>query len=260
MESFRKEILRQIEQIKRGRIFTFRDLSFSPEKATRVNVILSEQKKKGVLDRVERGAYYRPEEAVFGLGPLPPSPDEMMRYIIDEKLKGGYMSGAYIYNPMRLTEQMSRVITIATPNPVPQFHIQNYYIDCMKSHYKGTIYFGKNTPNKKNVPYLRVLDAIKDMKHVPGATTQNVYDRLKRHHFDGFSQDELERIVSLSKNYPSRVRKTLSDMLGDLGQTDLQTEVVKTIPPTTRFRFRYETYAERGPKYKDEYNGYDNWL
>ena len=252
MESFRKDILRQIEQIERGRIFTFRDLKFDLKKAANVAVILSEQKKKGVLDRVEKGAYYRPKESVLGFGHASVYHEEMMRYIIDEKLKGGYMSGGYIYNAMGLTEQVYRVITVATPNPIPQFHIQNYYIHCIKSHYKGTIYFGKNTPNKKNVRYLQVLDAIKDIENVAATSAQKVYDRLRRFHFDGFSQDELEKIVSLAKNYPPRVRKTVADMMGDLGQTFLQTEMVKTIPTTARFRLRYETYAERGPKYKDD--------
>ena len=61
MASFRKEILGQIERIDAGRIFTFRDLSFDTEKTANVAVLLSEQSRKGVLVRIEKGAYYRPK-------------------------------------------------------------------------------------------------------------------------------------------------------------------------------------------------------
>ena len=71
MASFRKEILGQIERIDTGRIFTFRDLSFETEKTANVAVLLSEQNRKGVLVRVEKGAYYRPKKSVLGLGKLP---------------------------------------------------------------------------------------------------------------------------------------------------------------------------------------------
>ena len=49
MESFRKNILQQIENIATGRIFTFRDLSFDNDKTANVAVLLSEQSKKGIL-------------------------------------------------------------------------------------------------------------------------------------------------------------------------------------------------------------------
>lgn len=50
-----------------GRIFTFRDLSFDMKKTANVAVLLSEQSRKGVLVRIEKGAYYRPRKSV----PLP---------------------------------------------------------------------------------------------------------------------------------------------------------------------------------------------
>ncbi len=71
MESFRKNILQQIENIATGRIFTFRDLSFDNDKTANVAVLLSEQSKKGILVRIEKGVYYRPRKSVLGLGKLP---------------------------------------------------------------------------------------------------------------------------------------------------------------------------------------------
>lgn len=132
MASFRKEILGQIERIDTGRIFTFRDLSFETEKTANVAVLLSEQSRKGVLVRVEKGAYYRPKKSVLGLGKLPVYQDEQFRYLT-EKLNG-YITGAYIYNKMGLTEQVATTITIATPNPVRHFRFKNLDIECVKAY------------------------------------------------------------------------------------------------------------------------------
>ena len=161
MASFRKEILGQIERIDTGRIFTFRDLSFETEKTANVAVLLSEQSRKGVLVRVEKGAYYRPKKSVLGLGKLPVYQDEQFRYLT-EKLNG-YITGAYVYNKMGLTEQVATTITIATPNPVRRFRFKNLDIECVKA-------YCMDYPDESLVPYLRLLDAIKDMKRIPGTT------------------------------------------------------------------------------------------
>ena len=232
MASFRKEILGQIERIDTGRIFTFKDLSFDIGKTANVAVLLSEQSRKGLLVRVAKGAYYRPRKSLLGLGQLPVYQDEQFRYLT-EKLNG-YITGAYVYNKMGLTEQVATTITIATPNPVRRFRFKNLEVECVKA-------YCVDFQDVSLVPYLRLLDAIKDMKHIPGSTEQNIYDRIKRQFFNGYSLLELEKIVFLAKSYPPRVRKVVADILGDIRQTVLQTEMAKTILPTTRFNLDYKT-------------------
>ena len=96
-------------------------------------------------------------------------------------------------------------------------------------------------PDESLVPYLRLLDAIKDMKRIPGTTGQDIYNRVKSQYFNGYRLPELEKIVSLAKSYAPRVRKVVADILGDIRQTVLQTEMAKTILPTTRFNLDYKT-------------------
>ena len=232
MASFRKEILRQIERIDAGRIFTFRDLSFDKEKTANVAMLLSEQNRKGVLVRIEKGAYYRPQKSMLGLGRLPVYQDEQFRYLT-EKLNG-YITGAYVYNKMGLTEQVATTITIATPKPVRRFRFKNMDVECVKA-------YCKDCSDEGLVLYLRLLDAIKDMKRIPGATGQDIYNRVKSLYFSKYSTPELEKIVSLAKSYPPRVRKAVADILGDIGQTMMQMEMAKTLLPTTRFNLDYRT-------------------
>lgn len=230
MDSFRKNILWQIEQIDAGRIFTFRELSYDLGKTANVAVLLSELNRKGILVRVEKGAYYRPRKSTLGLGNLPVYQDEQFRYLTEKV--NGYITGAYIYNKMGLTEQIATTITIATPSPVRRFSFKNLDIECVKA-------YSLEYQDERQIPYLRLLDAIRDMKSIPGATAQDIYDRVKCLYFEKYGDSELEKIVSLSRCYPPRVRKTVADILGDIGQSRLQSEVAKTLLPTTRFNLSY---------------------
>jgi hypothetical protein len=230
MSSFRKSILQQIEKIDAGRIFTFRDLSFDMGKVANVAVLLSELSRKGTVVRIEKGAYYRPKKSVLGLGKLPVFQDEQFRYLT-EKLNG-YVTGAYVYNKMGLTEQVATTITIATPCPVRRFRFRNLAVECVKA-------YCTDCREESLISYLRLLDAIKDMKSIPGTTVQDVYDRVKSQYFSKYDTAELKKIVSLSRSYPPRVRKAVADILGDIGQPQLQSEVSKTILPTTRFNLSY---------------------
>lgn len=232
MASFKQEILRQIEQIEAGRIFTFRELSFDKDKTANVAVLLSEQSKKGFLVRIEKGAYYRPRKSTLGLGNLPVYQDEQFRYLT-QKL-GGYITGTYIYNKLGFTEQVAQTITVATPFPVRRFRFKNLNVECVKA-------YCCNCKDKKLIPYLRLLDVIKDMKHIPGTIEQDVYMRLKNQYFNSYSVSELKKIIKLAMDYPPRVRKVIADLLKELGQVSLQGELESTLLSTTRFNMNYKT-------------------
>ena len=232
MESFRKNILQQIENIATGRIFTFRDLSFDNDKTANVAILLSEQSKTGILVRIEKGAYDRPRKSALGLGKLPIYQDEQFRYLT-QKLNG-YITGAYVYNKMGLTEQVATTITIATCYPVRHFRFKNLDVESVKA-------YCSDCTNESLIPFLRVLDAIKDMKHIPGTTEQDIYNRVKTQYFSHYSVAELKKVITLAKNYPPRVRKAVADILGDIKQAALQREMKKTLLPTTRFNMNYKT-------------------
>ena len=232
MTSFRKEILQQIEQIDVGRIFTFRDLSFPNDKLVFGAVFVSVQCNIGFLLGVVFGAFFRRCFWGLGCGCFWVYQDEQFRYIT-QKLDG-YITGAYIYNKMGLTEQVATTITVATLNPVRRFRFKNLDVECVKSY---TAAYHDET----NIPYLRLLDAVKDIKHIPGSTQKDIYERIKNQYFNSFSIQELIKVVSLAKDYPPRVRKIVADILGEMGQYDLQRKIANTVLPTTRFNLNYKT-------------------
>ena len=232
MESLRAHILSQIEKIERGRIFTYNDLSFYRNKMAHVAVLLSKFAKDGTIIRVRKGAYYRPQESRLGLKKLPVYQDEQLNYLT--KKLGGYISGIYAYNKMSLTEQVPSIITIATTKPTRNHKFNNLIIECVKSYINIQ-------EESKNIQYALILDAIKDIKHIPGTTQQDVYNKILNFYFKEYSKKEISTIINISKNYPPRVRKVVADLLNDIGYNKYCNDLVATLLPTTRFKLDYKT-------------------
>lgn len=230
MISLRGQIRNQYLSLGQGRIFTIQDLSFDKAKTGHVAVYLSQQCKKGEIVRISRGAYYVPQTSVLGLGRIPVYEDEEIRFLLAKI--GGYLSGAKIYNQMGLTEQVSSTVTIACPNPRRRFRYGNLDVECVKA-------YGCAYKDVSNLPYLHVLDALKDIRHISGRTAQEVYDKIKEEYFSLYSKDELDRVISLTVDYPPRVRKIVSDILSDIGNEQGRRALTDTLLPTTHYKLGY---------------------
>jgi hypothetical protein len=96
-----------------------------------------------------------------------------------------------------------------------------------------------DTPKDSHELYLvQLLDAMKDIKHIPGVSPQDAFEKILRLHISPLSSADLNRLVSLSRNYPPRVRKVLGDILANRDE-NLRNELLSTINPTTRFSLSY---------------------
>jgi hypothetical protein len=231
MLSFKSDILNQIERIPEGKIFTFGDIEFPMAKFANLAVILSDLSRDGRLMRFEKGAYYRPKQSSLGLGILPVYQDEQINYLTNKL--NGYLTGTYIYNKMSLTEQVPSVITVAVRYPVRPFRLNKLSVECVKS-------YVEKPADGETLYLIQILDALKDLKHIPATAPQTVYDRIYNLHLSGLTENTLKKIVTLSFDYPARVRKILSDMLERKGDCSLQKQLLQTICPTTRFDLPYK--------------------
>ena len=231
MASFKSDIQSQIELIPEGKIFTFKDLSFPLSKFANVAVILSGLTKAKKLVRIEKGAYYRPKQSSFGFGYLPVYQEEKLKYLTNKL--NGYLTGSYIYNKMSLTEQVPSVITIAVRYPVRAFKFEKLSVECVKAYV--------DVPDdNRTLLLIRILDAIKDYRHIPGTSPQAAYERIIKLHVSSLEYVNLEKLVSLSKYYPPRVRKILCRMLYECDKKNLEEQLAATICPATRFDFQYK--------------------
>ncbi|MDR3286564.1 MAG: hypothetical protein LBT27_03885 [Prevotellaceae bacterium] len=235
MQTFKENILKQIEKIEIGKIFTTDDLNFPIEKLGQVNNILSTQNRNGALDKIENGAYYKAKTSKLGLGKTSPYPTELLRYLT--KKLNGYTTGLNIYNLMNFTEQVPNIITIATPKTIQKFKFKFDYlnIECVKA-------YCNKIDNDETIFYLRLLDVMKDIKNIPARSEQNVYESLRKNYINKLNKKQIKKISELAQEYPPRVRKILSDILYDLGYKKLETELKNTLLPTTKFNLKYRKY------------------
>lgn len=206
MTPLRQHIIEQVEQKERGRLFTISDLQFDSNRRSRVVAVLAELVRKGEIVREARGIYFRPKHSLLGLSYRPVDYEETLDFLC--KKLNGYISGSYAFNEMQLTEQVAQVVTIACPKPVRRFETMNVRVRCIKACVTDL--------DGANRHHLRILDAIKSIRKVPGASPEKVYERLIRFHFKQLAPGELEEIVRLSQSYPPRVQKILAAICKDL--------------------------------------------
>ena len=235
MQSFKSDIIKKIEAIPESKIFTYSDISFPVVKFANVAAILSTLAKENKLVRVERGAYYRPKLSNLDLGFLPVYQDEQFLYLTNKL--NGYLTGSYVYNKMSLTDQVPTTVTIASPYPVRAFKFKKLTVQCVKSYI--------DRPGDAQTLYLaQILDAVKDLQHIPGVSPQVAFDKINRLHVSALSPKNQKKLVSLSLKYPPRVRKSLSDMMCRNRKHDLAEQLAGTICPTTRFNLPYKTVGQ----------------
>lgn len=231
MQSFRKQIISQVQAIPEGKIFTYRDLAFSPSKRGHVAVILAELKKKGIVEKAEKGAFYRPLLSRLGLGKRALAEDEKLDYL--SRKYQGYITGYDIYNQMGLTEQVAMTVTLATNRIKRDFVFNKIKVHCVKR-------YADSYDNPECLALIWILDAIKDMSHIPGTTEQKAYDRIKQYSIRTLTESQKQTIIKLSRTYPPKVRKVLADIMGDLNFPEYESDLHETLNITTRFNTGYK--------------------
>lgn len=223
MESFRANIIRQIDHIKRGVVFSLYSFTFPIEKTANVCVLLSELYKKGIIKRVGKGNYYKPLMSSVGLGELPLYEDQKIEFVLQHYK--GYITGIYAYNKLHLTNQVSNCVTVACARPIRPFQLNGTSFKFVKAYVN---------PTKGNLHLLPLLDAIKDAGKIPGNTLseslRKIADILQR-----FDAENIEKLVLLSNNYPARTKYRLVILMLELGYLECAQTIKKRINPTTKF-------------------------
>lgn len=212
----------RIADIEPKKVFTIRDLDFPPDWWENVRVKLGRMVKSGLIAKIGRGKYYKPESSVFGN--IGPSQNEVIKDLLYEKgVISGYVTGYTIWNQMGLTSQISNVIIIGTSRRRDNLKRGNYQVRFITQP-------NKITPS--SIPLLQILDSLKLIKQIPDTTVSKSVIILKRY-IQELEEKKLSILVKLSKVYPPRVRALLGFILEATGNTNYTAELRKTLNPTT---------------------------
>lgn len=220
-----ENIRNKIKYYPYGYVFTYRNVITNPIQKDAAIKALNRLVEKGVLEKLTKGKFYRPQNSKFGKIPL-----DSKQIVQDLLVKNGktiaYLTGLNIYNKLGLTSQISNTIQIGTNNPRPSIKRDFYEITFKRQ---------KNIISRNNVNLLPLLDAIKDIKNIPGSTIAVTSKKLLSI-INNLDFQDIEYLIRLALNYPPYVRATLGSMLSNLS-TDINLKTLQdSLNPVSSYK------------------------
>ncbi len=215
-----KIIRRKVEEGTEDRLWTFDDFASLPAPA--VAKTLSRLTRKGVVQRLRKGVYYRPKTTRFGLTKSDPA--KIVTTLLDQKHIPWKPSGLTIWNALGLTTQIPAVVTFAVDRRVE-------------------ISIPSRSVRLRRVPSVHAvsaeergaLDALRDLRSIPDTTPTKTIHRL----VDLCREGRLSfvRLGRAARLEPPRVRALLGLIGTLLGEdADVIAKLRHSLNPTTIFK------------------------
>jgi len=216
----------KIDRLPNGYIFTYKDLSLSVEDREATIKSLNRLVEKGKINKISKGKFYKPEITIFGS--LIPNQYQIVKDLLEEDNKIiGYLTGYSIYNSLGFTTQVSNIIQIGKNNLRPNLKRERYLIKFVKQN---------NIINKDNIPYLQLLDCLKNIKRIPDTTIDRSIEMFISI-FSDYKLKDIKQIVRLAQKYPPSTRALLGALLDELQLEKYSKTLLQTLNPITRYDF-----------------------
>ncbi len=220
------EIRKRINQLPEGKTFGYDDLRIAREDYATAAKALERLQKEGLIKKVSKGVFYKPEQTVFG--ELKPDYSELLRpYLFENGKRVAYETGASLYNRLGLTTQMAFRIKIASRGKRININRETLKADAVKSYAEVT---------DNNYEILGLLDAFKDIKRIPDCSVAQAVRRLSAI-IKEFDNKQTESLLKYALLYPPRVRALAGAVLENIGKSEKGLEKLKdSLNPLTIFK------------------------
>lgn len=221
-----KKIRERIKQITEGKPFGYDDLRIAKDNYTTAAKALERLQKEGLIKKVSKGVFYKPEQTVFG--ELKPEYSELLRpYLFENGKRVAYETGTSLYNRMGLTTQIAFRIKIASRGKRINLNRENLKADAVKSYAEVT---------DNNYETLGLLDAFKDIKKIPDCSVAQAVNRLSAI-VKGLNDKQTASLLKYALAYPSRVRALVGAILENIGSKAENIEKLKeSLNPLTTIK------------------------
>lgn len=200
------DIRKQIKQLPEGKTFGYDDLRIAKEDYATAAKAIERLQKEGLIKKVSKGVFYKPEQTVFG--ELKPDYSELLRpYLFENGKRIAYETGTSLYNRMGLTTQMAFRIKIASRGKRININQERLKADAVKSYTEVT---------DTNYETLGLLDAFKDVKLIPDCSVAQAVRRLTAI-VKALNDKQIDSLIKYALLYPPRVRALLGAILENNG-------------------------------------------
>ncbi len=200
--SVSKEVFRKVSMKGEDTLWTYSDFGGLPEPA--VAAALSRLAKKGVLNRIRKGVYYRPKITRFG--ETEPDAARVAEAVLHRRGICTKSSGLPAYNALGLTTQVSPVVTFDVDR-----RVNGVRVGVPGSFKIRTVGSVRNVSEKERA----ALDALRDLASLPDTSPFKAFSRIR----DLCKSGELsiERVMNAAICEPPRVRALVGALAESLG-------------------------------------------
>lgn len=208
-----------------GFVFTTSDFPLAAENPKQVNKILNNFVSEGLIRKLSKGRFYKPEIGKFG--ELPPDTYQVVKDLIEKDGKMiGYLTGYTAFNDLGLTTQVPAMLQIGKRKEKNAITRGIYRIRFIKQ---------DNTISKENIPLLRLLDCLRFFKEIPDTMPDTACRRLLVL-FQQLSPDQIAAIKRLALKYNPATIALLGAILEMLNPEESTDALFKKLNPITVYK------------------------
>ena len=220
------QIRDRITRLPNGKTFGYDDLRIAKKEYTTAAKALERLQKSGLIKKVSKGVFYKPEQTVFG--ELIPDYSELLRpYLFENGKRVAYETGTTLYSRLGLTTQMAFRTKIASRSKRINIDRGTLKADAVKSYAEVT---------DSNYVVLGLLDAFKDIKRIPDSSVAQSVQRLGAI-LNELEPKQIESLIKYALVYPPRVRALVGAVLQNNGYQEKGLEKLKdSLNPLTTIK------------------------
>lgn len=218
-------IANTIDRLPTDHVFTYTDFNIDASKKDAVVKALNRMVAAGKISKLSKGKFYKPRQSKFGA--LEPSAYQIAKDLLEQNgVTVGYITGYNAYNEMGLTTQIPVSLHIGT---------NKYRRTITRGFYKISFIVQPNKITKTNIEILRILDAIRFIRKIPGTTPDEACNRLMIT-IGLLSTEKVKTLATLVLKYNPAVQALCGAMLENIGADKLLIDKIATsLNPVTEY-------------------------
>jgi hypothetical protein len=219
------QIQTKIKKLPEGKSFGYADLGIAREDFQTAAKAIERLRTKGIIKKLSKGVFYKPEQTVFG-ELLPDYSEQLRPYLYENGKRIAYETGNSLYNQMGLTTQMAFRIKIASRSKRISINRGSLKADAVKSYAEVT---------EANYELLGFLDAIKDIKRIPDCSVSQAVKILSGK-IKNLNEKQISNLEKYALLYPTRVRALTGAMLESLKIRADTAKLKQSLNPLTKVK------------------------
>jgi hypothetical protein len=218
-------IANTIDKLPTDHVFSYTDFNMEASKKDAVVKALNRMVAAGKITKLSKGKFYKPRQSRFGA--LQPSAYQIAKDLLEQDSEIiGYITGYNAYNEMGLTTQIPATLQIGT---------NKYRRAITRGLYKISFIVQPNKITKTNIELLRILDAIRFIREIPGTTPDEACNRLMSI-LGQLSTEKVKTLATLVLKYNPAVQALCGAMLENIRADELLiNKIAASLNPVTEY-------------------------